>query len=283
MTNLTRAILLSMLVYTSCHADEQPIFDAHTHYSHDVWEAIPPDDALRRLRGTGVTNALVSSASDEGTQRLYLQAPDFVIPSLSPYLKRGTNAIWMEDESVLAYLEQQLAKHTYVAIGEFHVYGDDADTPVVERVVELAHEHGLMLHAHSDPEAVRLMFDQDPEANIIWAHAGFEDADVVREMLEQYPNLWADLSVRKDIFSKESGVQEDWRQLLIDHSDRFMLGLDTYTPQRWLQINSIMARQLDLFNSLPENVAENIRYKNGERIVMSRFRQKLRQTQQANE
>lgn len=277
MTNLIQLILLTIILCTSCYASELPVFDAHTHYSHDVWDAIPPDEAIKRLRSTGISNALVSSASDEGTQRLYQLAPNFVIPSLSPYLRRGANDIWMDDESVIAYLEQQLAVHTYVAIGEFHVYGDDAVTPVVERVVELAHKHNLMLHAHSDPEAIRLMFDLDPEAEIIWAHAGFEDADVVREMLEQYPNLWADLSVRKDIYTKEKGFLEEWRQLLIDHSDRFMLGLDTYTPQRWLQINSIMARQLDLLNALPEQVAENIRYRNGERIVMMRFRKKLQQ------
>ena len=64
-----------------------PIFDAHIHYSHDVWDAISPQDAIRRLREAGVKRALVSSSSDEGTQRLYQADPTFVVPSLRPYRK----------------------------------------------------------------------------------------------------------------------------------------------------------------------------------------------------
>ena len=47
-------------------ASDLPIFDAHIHYSHDVWQVIPPADAIRRLREAGVERALVLSSSDEG-------------------------------------------------------------------------------------------------------------------------------------------------------------------------------------------------------------------------
>ena len=35
-----------------------PIFDAHIHYSHDVWDAISPTDAIRRLRALGIKRIL---------------------------------------------------------------------------------------------------------------------------------------------------------------------------------------------------------------------------------
>ena len=89
-----------MMVATAVAADEKKvsdlaIFDAHIHYSHDVWQAIPPADAIRRLREAGVERALVSSSSDEGTQRLYQADPAFVVPSLRPYRKRGTIDSWI--------------------------------------------------------------------------------------------------------------------------------------------------------------------------------------------
>lgn len=63
---------------------ELPIFDAHLHYSHDAWEQLPPAKAVALLRQAGLKRAMVSSSSDEGTQMLYAEAPDLVLPVLRP-------------------------------------------------------------------------------------------------------------------------------------------------------------------------------------------------------
>src|SRR2546428_9689983 len=42
---------------------ELPIFDAHIHYNSDVWEVVPPKEAITRLRKAGIVRALVSSSS----------------------------------------------------------------------------------------------------------------------------------------------------------------------------------------------------------------------------
>ena len=55
-----------------------PIFDAHLHYSHDAWKRLPPKEAVALLRKAGLKAAMVSSSSDEGTQKLYVEAPDLV-------------------------------------------------------------------------------------------------------------------------------------------------------------------------------------------------------------
>lgn len=78
-----------------------PLFDAHLHYSHDAWERLPPKDAIALLRQAGLKRAMVSSSSDEGTQRLYAEAPDLVLPVLRPYRSRGEIGSWMRDDSVL--------------------------------------------------------------------------------------------------------------------------------------------------------------------------------------
>ena len=99
---------------------------------------------------------------------------------------------------MIPYLEERLAKYRYVAIGEFHLYGADADLPVPRRMVQLARKHNLFLHAHSDADAVERLFKQWPQARILWAHAGFDRPERVREMLRKHKNLWCDLAFRTD-------------------------------------------------------------------------------------
>jgi len=268
------SLFLLFVVSSAVAAEEQkvsdwPIFDAHIHYSHDVWDAIPPEDAIRRLREVGVERALVSSSSDEGTQKLYQADPTFVVPSLRPYRKRGTIGTWMYDETLIPYLKERLETYRYAAIGEFHINGEQAKTPVMREVIQLAKQYQLILHVHSDAEAVRLIFEQYPEAQILWAHAGFEDAETVAELMDQQPNLMADLSFRTEIY-QNGQFFPGWEQLLLKHGDRFMLGIDTYEPQRWLQVNNVMLWQRNLLTALPKDVARKIAYKNGAWIT-SRF------------
>src|SRR5579884_4554014 len=85
------ALLLGGTMRTQ--AAELPLFDAHIHYNHDVWETIPPKEAVARLRQAGVLRALVSSSSDDGTQKLYTEAPDLIVPELRPYRKNGESPV----------------------------------------------------------------------------------------------------------------------------------------------------------------------------------------------
>ena len=90
-------------------------------------------------------------------------APGVIVPELRPYRSRGELSTWAKDPTVIPFLEDLLAKRKYVAIGEFHIYGADADLPNMRRVVELAKKYGLFLHSHSDADAVDRHFQQDPE------------------------------------------------------------------------------------------------------------------------
>ncbi|MBI3355672.1 MAG: amidohydrolase family protein [Nitrospirae bacterium] len=268
----TLVLALALLLGGTMRAQaaELPLFDAHIHYNHDAWESVPPKEAIARLRKAGVLRALVSSSSDDGTQKLYIEAPDLIVPELRPYRKNGEASTWFRDESVICYLQDRLKQYRYVAIGEFHVSGAHADLPVVRRIVQLAKEHGLMLHAHSDADAVERLFRQDPEARIIWAHAGYEKPSRVREMLRRYQNLWPELSSRDDIASN-GRLSAEWHETLLEFSDRFMVGTDTHMPERW----NIISPNADLVRAwlaeLPAEVAECIAYKNGEALLTAEF------------
>ncbi len=247
---------------------ELPIFDAHVHYSHDAWEVLPPQAAIELLRKAGVKRALVSSSGDDGQQRLAAAAPDLILPSLRPYRSRGEIATWVRDETVPGYLEERLRKHRYVAIGEFHLFGADADLPVPRRLVELARAHKLYLHAHSDVEAVERIFRQDPGARVLWAHSGFERPERVREMLRKHRNLWCDLAFRSD-HAAGGKVDPDWRAAFTEFPDRFMVGTDTFTPERWHYVQEHARWSRRWLADLPGDVAERIAWKNGERLFGS--------------
>ena len=246
-------------------ATDLPIFDAHLHYSHDAWDMLPPAEAVEILRRAGVKRALVSSSGDDGQQRMKALAPDLVITELRPYRSRGEIGTWVRDTSVPGYLEQRLAQYRYAGIGEFHLFGADADLPVPRRMVELAKLHGLHLHAHSDADAVQRLFRQWPQARILWAHSGFERPENVRAMLAQHANLWCDLAFRTD-HASGGKVDPEWRKLFLEFPDRFLVGTDSFTPERWHYVGPHANWSREWLADLPREVAEAIAWRNGERL-----------------
>jgi predicted TIM-barrel fold metal-dependent hydrolase len=176
----------------------------------------------------------------------------------------------VRDETVPPYLEERLRKFRYVAIGEFHLYGADADLPVPRRMVELAKKYGLMLHAHSDTDAIERLFRQWPEARILWAHSGFEQPAKVSEMLRRHRNLWADLAFRSD-HGSGGKVTPEWRAAFVEFPDRFMVGTDSFTPERWHYIGEHARWSRAWLADLPKDLAEKIAWKNGEAAIFERF------------
>ena len=246
-------------------AAELPLFDAHVHYSHDAVELTSPKEAAALLRKAGLKSALVSSSGDEGTQRLLAEAPDIVIPSLRPYRTRGETGSWVRDETVVTFLEDRLRRHRYAAIGEFHLFGADADLPVPRRMVALARQHRLVLHAHSDADAIERIYRQDPQARVLWAHSGFDRPEGVAEMLRKHKNLWADLAYRSE-HGGGGKVPAEWRKVFTEFPDRFMVGTDTFTPERWHYVVEHASWSRAWLTDLPKPLAERIAWRNGEAL-----------------
>src|SRR5262249_13264153 len=167
---IKKTLWASALIPLAALAAELPIFDAHLHYSSDAWPSLSPEQAVAMLRRAGVKGALVSSSGDDGQQRMRELAPDLVIPELRPYRSRGDTGTWFRDDTVTPHREERLKKYKSAGIGEFPLYGENAALPLPRRMVQLARQYGLFLHAHSDADAVERLFKQWPEARILWAH-----------------------------------------------------------------------------------------------------------------
>lgn len=257
--------LLPLWSAATVAAAEMPIFDAHVHYSHDAVELTPPKDAAAILRQAGLKRALVSSSGDAGTQRLLVEAPGIVIPSLRPYRSRAEVGTWARDETVVAFLEERLKNSRYAAIGEFHLFGADADLPVPRRMVQLAKQYGLVLHAHSDADAVDRLFKQDPQARVLWAHSGFDRPETIAAMLRKHANLWCDLAYRTE-HGNGGKVPAEWRALFTEFPDRFTVGTDTFTPERWHYLVEHARWTRAWLADLPPALAERIAWRNGEAL-----------------
>ena len=264
---MIRVSVLSILLLAcgAARAEDMPIFDAHLHYSHDAWERVPPKAFIDILKKAGIRRAMVSSSNNEGTRMLQELAPDVIVPELRPYRSRGELGTWARDPTVVPFLEDLLAKRKYVAIGEFHIYGADADLPNMRRIVELAKQHRLFLHSHSDSAAVERHFQQDPAARVLLAHSGFERPESVRAMLRKYPGLWCDLAFLTS-HATNGKVNAGWREAFLEFPDRFLVGTDSFTPERLHYIAEHARWSREWLADLPREVAEKIGYRNGERL-----------------
>ena len=110
------------------------------------------------------------------------------------------------------------------------------------------------------------VFTQDPEARILWAHAGFDRPENVRHMLRTHKNLWADLAFRTD-HASDGKPAPGWREAFIEFPDRFMLGTDTFVPERWHYVPEQAAWSRGWLADLPPEIAERIAWKNGEAVL----------------
>jgi len=247
--------------------NDLPIADAHIHYSHDSVELTPPEKVIEIMQEANLKFALVSSSDDNGTQLLSELAPDLIVPGLRPYRRRGETNSWFTDENALAYVEKLLEQNRYATIGEFHLFGKNADNSIPRKIVQLAVKHNLILHAHSDADAVERLLKQDDTVKIIWAHSGFEEPDVIADMLARHDRLWADLAFRSEVGSGGT-LSNEWRELFEAHPTRMMLGTDTYTPERMYFIPEHAKGSRVWLNSLPQELAENIAWRNAYQLIM---------------
>jgi len=245
-----------------------PLFDAHIHYSRDAWAQYSVSAILATLDRAGIKRALVSSTPNEGTLKLYAADPARIVPEVRPYRVSEDQTHWFTEPGIVEYIESELNRPgiPYRSIGEFHIYGDQPKAPFVKRIVDLAVERNLILHAHSDDAAIRNLFGLNPRAKILWAHTGMTTPiATVDKMLQQYPNLYAELALRTDV-SSNGKLDPGWRTLFLKYPDRFMHGTDTWVPSRWEDVVPTATTARSWLSELPRDVAEKIAWRNFEML-----------------
>ncbi|MDO9411183.1 MAG: amidohydrolase family protein [Pseudolabrys sp.] len=267
--NWLLAAALSALAWAPARAQEIPIFDAHMHYNQEPNPTYTLDKLLEVFKRNTITGVLATSRPNKGTHQLMEAKPQglWVVPFIRPYRIRADIQTWFGDPLSIELIEQEFKRGYYRGIGEFHLYGKAAWNPIVKQIVDFAVANDLYLHAHSDEEALLILFEHNPRARIIWAHTGFSTpAPRVAELMDKYKGLYPELSYRSGITGSGGALTAEWRDLFARYSDRFLIGSDTWIPERWLSYDSIMAEYRGWLKQLPPAQAQRIANGNAERL-----------------
>ena len=166
------------------------------------------------------------------------------------------------------YLEERLAAYPHEGIGEFHVRRTLAnDEDILRAVASMAIKRNIPVHIHSGAAPVEQFFSYQPKLTVIWAHVGMtEPANVAMRMFDKYPNLYADTSFRENDIYTGSGLDPEWEKVLRKHHKRIMIGSDTWVNGQWAIYDAIIDINRKWLSHLPRGIAEDIAYKNAERL-----------------
>jgi hypothetical protein len=256
-----------------------PLFDAHLHFNVEAAQgAHPLPDVLARLQRAGVRAVLANSRPNNGTHEL-AGSPEVraagitVVPFVRLYRDRADYTGWFADSTIHQMVLDELARGTaggpFHGLGEFHLYDSaNADGPVARSLMKLSAERGLWVLAHVDDEAIDKLMAHAPQARLIWAHTGIGGTPVkrVRELLARYPRLMGELSYRPGLTAGGGRLSPEWRELLGQQSERFLIGSDTWTPSRWPQYEGLMQEARRWLADLPPTAARRIAWGNGQRM-----------------
>lgn len=256
-----------------------PLFDTHLHYNQEAWDGntgpFPPGEALARMQRNGVKAIVANSRPNAGTQTLAAarEAGVTVVPFVRLYRNREDYSNWFRDETIYDMVQTELARGTasgpYRGIGEFHLYeSKNANGPVARKLIALAEQKQLAVLAHVDDDAVDLLMANAPSKGqslrLIWAHTGIGGPPVarVRAMLQRYPLLMGELSYRPGLTCADGKLCPEWRELILQFPDRFMVGSDTWVNQRWSSYDALMQGYRAWLGDLPAPVAQRIAWGN---------------------
>ncbi len=250
------------------------IFDAHLHYNQEPTPIFSLDKVQETFRRNRVGGIIANSRPNKGTHQLVdARSEDlWVVPFIRPYRTREDVWNWSNDPAIYDLIESEYKRGYYVGVGEFHIQGRAAEAPLVKKTVDFAVERNLYILAHCDETALVILYGHNPKAKIIWAHTGFSTpVPRVRELLDTYPTLIAELSYRGGITEGRGALSQEWRELFAGYADRFVIGSDTWIPERWISYDQIMATYRGWLAQLPPDQARLIAHGNAERLFKGKL------------
>jgi predicted TIM-barrel fold metal-dependent hydrolase len=196
----------------------------------------------------------------------------------TPAVKEGLSAI-----------ESDLRDRGARAIGEIHVnaltstrepavqFKLRADSPILMALFALAGKYNrpLNIHAQWDPDTAReveRLATTNPSGRLVLSHCGsFATPSDIRGVFDRHANVSCDLSARgippmkgwtSAVFNERS-ILGNWKSLIEDYPDRFVVGLDTV--RSWAEYESILyAIRFGLLANLSPETAEKVAHKNAE-------------------
>lgn len=218
-------------------------------------------------------------------------------PTADPPGKSGIDEMLNPDYPTLKQLytdsEKDLKDGLIVGIGEIFINNNSSkkivkgvkwarkgqvDAPIFRKFFDLVAQYDgfLAFHMQADSDSMDQLgklLSSNRKGRVVWNHCGLNSsASDVRSMMDKHPNLFCEFSVRyppknkedsREIFNGD-GINSSWRELMEDHSDRFMVGTDTNSEKQF--VDSIKTVRKGLLPNLKPDTARKIAYQNAQRL-----------------
>ena len=187
--------------------------------------------------------------------------------------------------------EQDFKEGLIVGIGEIFINNrksnprermrrkGQADAPAIRNFFDLVARYDgfLALHMQSDEETMDELLASNRKGRVVWNHCGTDSsASDVHELMDKHPNLFCELSFRYPPINKNSSreifdsseIDSSWRELMEEHSDRFMVGTDAHSDKQF--IGAINTVRKGLLPNLKPDTARKISHQNAQRLFKSK-------------
>jgi predicted TIM-barrel fold metal-dependent hydrolase len=203
--------------------------------------------------------------------KAYEKYPDRFYPMLSGFDPQSPNST--------EYLEQQLATGVWKGLGEIYMvqqdmlnYKTNPDHPSMIEIYKVLAKYNVPIFFHyerRDEEGVQSLFREmkaNPGVKFVWVHfANFESIEELEKELTENPNMYVELEQSLSFSPEQINLFEKF-------PDRFLLGTDMgCTPDMLTTQQTTYSEAISLhgklLNSLRPTTAENLKYKNLERLM----------------
>jgi hypothetical protein len=156
-----------------------------------------------------------------------------------------------------------------------------ADAPTMRAMYQLAAKYGgyVAMHMEADPDSLQqldALASMEPRATVILSHCGvWADAATIRPLMDKHPNIYCDLAWRSPPVARgpnvsarfifdETGVKQDWLDLIEQKPDRFMIGTDAYCCD---YSETIVSFRKGLLARLSPVTLRKVAYENAQRLM----------------
>ena len=295
---LSLAVVLSSLSWVAAYENTPRIVDVHFHPA-PMWDVY----ALTRLFDElGVVAAGNGARESDALATTFAQQhPDRFVPfagnePIRQFISREGERAWTLHSAAvveyLAHLEAALREKRYRAIGELvvnsvHSRSDKAakypaDSPLMRRLWALSAKYDVPLSVHLDAtpdslEQMERLLVSDRGGTWIWAHTGWlpvANPSLVRRLLQAHPNLFCELSERESIrriyrgdpIDNDRVLKPEWKVLLEDFPDRFVIGTDV-DPATMAAYAEEIGYWRGILSQLSPLTAAKLAHANAERLL----------------
>ena len=282
---------LMLALCTPAPAVDGPFADVHLHWKWNQKENMSPQQALEILRQENIGLAVVTGTPPELALELHELDPHRVIPIYGLYRIPGEWASWHRDDTLLTRVRTALESGRYQGIGEVHMIGGFIShwkKPTIAGLFSLAAEFDVPVLLHTEfsrADYTLGLCQAHADTRFLWAHAGsMLTPDQVREVLQGCANVQVELSARdpwrhrgNPMVDEAGTLLPEWRTLIIDHADRFMVGSDPVWPvdrlnpwdepdSGWFELPRFVRFHRGWLDQLPAAEATAIRWGNAQRF-----------------